>query len=391
MHVLQILPSIGSESGGPARSTLANCRALQAVAPEIRFTLVTTGKGLETDWRKAFEARMPPGMELQVFAGVGRHAFMVSPHMLLWLWKHITEFDLAVVRALLHPVSSSAAWIARHLGVPYLIVPHGTLSNYTFQHRRTLLKRAYLGLVERQTLAAAEAVRFTSESERLEAPASASATEARVIPHPYEPRRSQGEPCKRNPSQILFLSRIHPKKGIKRLLEAVQLVLSELPEARLVIAGSGTKSFEKQVRSRIDRLGLEEAIRLPGFVEGDEKRRLFDESSIFVLPSRQENFGIAVVEAMDAGLPVVISREVDIWPEIEEGEAGIVVGECTPRAVADALVKLLRNDTLRDEMGRNGRKLVSTAFDPESVGGDLRRLYWQAAEGGGALAQSLSR
>lgn len=380
MRVLQVLPSIASESGGPVRSTLANCRALHTVDPVIRLTLATTGKRLEAGWREVFEARMPAGMELEVFPGVGRHAFMVSPRLAVWLWRHVTEFDLVVVRALLHPVSSTAAWIARRRGVPYLVVPHGTLSRYTFEHRRTLIKRAYVRLVERRTLAGAAAIRFTSEAERGEAPSWCATTPSRVITHPYEPRFDQDERRDGKPRQILFLSRLHPKKGIDVLLEALRLVLVEIPAARLILAGSGTASFERHIRSAVRRLGLEEAVKLPGFVEGEEKTRLLAESAVFALPSRQENFGIAVVEAMDAGLPVVISRGVDIWPRVEETQAGIVVEERTPEAVANALHRLLDDEALRHGMGQNGKQLVRTAFDPKTVGRELTELYRMAAE-----------
>lgn len=381
MEILQVLPSIASESGGPVRSTLATCRALHRVDPAVRFTVATTGRGLEPQWRHSLEAELPPGTKLVVFRAVGRHAFSFSFGLVAWLRANVARFDLVVVRALLHPISSAAAWTARWQDVPYVVVPHGTLSRYTFTHRRSLLKKGYFVVIDRHTVAGAAAVRFTSRAEQEEAPGWGTPTPTRVIPHPYEPRFGS-EPARDGKlRQILFLSRLHPKKGVDVLIEAVRQVLGDVPDARLVLAGSGTSGFEGHVRSLIHRWGLEKEVELPGFVEGEDKARLLSESAVFALPSLQENFGVVVAEAMDAGVPVVISRGVDIWPAVGKAGAGIVLHERTPAAVARALVRLLTDEPLRRQMGRNGRELVRNEFDPEAVGRQVSQLYRTAAEG----------
>lgn len=374
MRVLEVLPSISSRSGGPPRSTLANCRALLKVDPDVHITLAATSQRLDPAWQQEFALRMPPGMNLELFSAVGRHTCTFSVPLLAWLWKHAADYDLLVIRALLHPISSTAAWIARRRRVPYLVVPHGTLSRYTFRYRRRLGKKAYFRLVDQRTLAGAATVRFTCEAEREEAPTWGVSTPTRVIPHPYEPCFAAHNPDANGARQILFLSRLHPKKGIDVLLEVVQRLREEYPTVHLVLAGSGTEKFEDEVRSEIQRLGIGEAVELPGFVEGEEKALLLARSALFVLPSHQENFGIAVVEAMDAGLPVVISRGVGIWREIEEAGAGIVVDR-DPSALADALASLLRNPELRRRMGMNGRELVRTQFAPDRIGRELLALY----------------
>lgn len=387
MKVLQVIPSIGSETGGPARSTLANCRALYGEAPFIRFTLATTDEGLDTAWQLSIEKRMPPGTRLEVFPGVGRHAFAYSGSLVAWLWRHVSEFDLVVVRALLHPVSSTAAWIARRRGIPYLLVPHGTLSRYTFEHRRTRLKKAYFQLVERRTLAGAAAVRFTSEMERDEAPPWGGSTPVEVIPHPYESRSREAFASSRKANQILFLSRLDPMKGLDLLFQALPSVFEGAPDANVVVAGSGIPRVERWIRSRLRDLGLGSRVELPGFVEGAEKTRLLRESAVFVLPSCRENFGIAVVEAMDAGLPVVISKGVAIWANVEAAGAGIVLEKRTPGLLAAALSKLLRAPDARRNMGAAGVQLVRKAFDPEQVGRRLMRLYERAAESASRRAE----
>lgn len=388
MKVLQVIPSVASRSGGPARSTVENCRAVHRVAPETRFTLATTDLGLEGKWRRTLEDRMPPGTHLRTFSAFGSGAFSFSPRLLSWLRAHVGAHDLLVVRAMLHPISSAAAWAARRAGVPCLVVPHGTLSRYTFEHRRTRLKRLYYRLVESRTLAAAAAIRFTTDAERDDASRLGLAAPQVVIPHPYESRHRDRSgsrlPTGRRHAggagpQVLFLSRIDPKKGLDVLLPAMAELRRELPEARLLLAGSGTEAYERKVHREIETLGLGDTVATPGFLEGDEKKRALASSEVFVLPSRQENFGVAAVEAMDAGLPVVVSRGVGIWREIQRAGAGVVV-ERTPGAVASALAELLMDPQRRERMGSKGRALVRERFSPEVVGERLVALYRRAAD-----------
>lgn len=360
------------------RSTLSNSRALHDTEPGTRTTLLTTDGGLTPEWRKEVERRLPDGMELQTLPAFGRGAFSFSVPLWRWLWKHVAGYDLVVVRALFHPISSVAAWTARVRDVPYVVVPHGTLSRYTFRHRRSLMKKIYFALVERHTLAGAAALRFTSETEREQAPRPCGQVRSSVIPHPFE-SRFDGLPLGTSTEPIvLFLSRLHPKKGLDVLLPAFRRVREEVPESRLVLAGSGSARYERRLRESIAQRGLQDGVGLPGFVEGDEKRALLRRARVFVLPSEHENFGIAAVEAMDAGLPVVLSRGVDIWRDVDEAGAGIIVDR-DPEALARAITKLLSDRDLRHEMGVAGRLFVRSRYDPSRVGPELASLYGQAA------------
>lgn len=378
LRVLQFLPSVESASGGPVRSTLANCRAAHAADPGIETVLVSTRHGLESGWERELRGRLPAGMNLELFPQFGRHTRNLSPALLRWLWRHAGEFDLLVLRPLMHPLGTAGGWIARRRDLPYLVVPHGTLSEWTFRHRRSWLKRIYFRLVERHTLEGAAALRFTSEAERREARRLDVRGESVVIPHPYAPRDEFEASPERDPDLVLFLSRLDPKKGIDLLLDAIPRVREVRPGLRLVLAGSGNPSYEKAVRRMIEDRGLAEIVELPGFVSGEAKDELLRRAAVFVLPSREENFGIAAVEALDAGVPVVISGEVDVAPEVERYGAGRVV-ERSPEAVADALARVLTRPDEAREMGARGRQLVAEQFAPEVVGPEVASLYRRLA------------
>lgn len=354
---------------------IENCRALHEADPNVKTVVAAGGADLDPSWEAELKELMPHRMDLRLFPSVGRHTIMISVPLLYWIWRHVDEFDLVVVRALFHPVSSMAALIARCQKVPYLVVPHGTLSEYTFEHRRSRLKKLYFAAVDRWTLEGAAAVRFTSDAERQQAPNSGSSERARVIPHPFHDKDYSRERDKEEVSQVLFLSRLHPGKGLDVLLPALRQLWERHEDTRVVLAGAGSRAYEMRLRREIRSLGLhEEKLILPGFVEGRDKRRFLLESSVFVLPSRQESFGMAVVEAMAAGLPVIITRGVGIWREVEDAGAGMVVAR-TPDAVCDALVALLGSPEVREQMGQRAQRLVKNRFDPQQIGSELRRLY----------------
>lgn len=242
------------------------------------------------------------------------------------------------------------------------------------------MKRIYYHWIDASTVQRAAAIQFTTLTERKEALRLGFETPTAVIPHPYEPRFGNVSSADASPHKLLFLARFDPKKGIPVVLDAMDLIRQEIPSIKLVLAGSGTSGFERKMRYQIQRLRLQDVVELPGFVTGNEKHRLLRDSSVFILPSMKENFGVSVVEAMDAGIPVVISKGVDIWPEVNDAGAGVVLDERTPQALAEAVLRLLRDEQARFNMGRNGRDLVRTAFHPLRVGRDLSRLYWAAAE-----------
>ncbi len=360
------------------RSTLANCRALHAAAPETRTTLVAAPRGLTGAWEARLRDRLPPGMELELFPSVGENAFSFSPQLLPWVRDSAEGFDLVVVRTMFNPVTTSAAWAARKARVPYVVVPHGTLSRYTFGHRRTVLKKVFFSMFGPSMLRHAAAIRYTTEAEMKEAARLGSLSPAVVIPHPFESRERNRSLAPREPARVLFLSRLHPVKGLDTLLPAFAELHRAVPRARLTVAGSGPKPYEERIASRISELGLEPAVTLAGFVGGERKDRLLEGSDVFVLPSRHENFGIAVVEAMDAGLPVVITRRVDIWRDVERAGAGLVVDRAV-RPLAEALRTLLLDPARALKMGQAGQQLVRERYAPGRIGSELAAFYRDAA------------
>lgn len=382
MRVLHILPSVASVQGGPARSTCATIRAVHLADPGVGGTLLSTDHKLTADWRRWLEGQFPDNVDLRTFHFYGWHTLSFAPGLLGWLRHHVRTYDLVVVRTLLHPISTASAAIARRAGVPYVLTPHGTLSNYTFAHRNTRLKEIYYKHIETRTLAGSAGVQCTTQHEADELLERGCPARVVVIPHPFEGEQAAEDfgasSSDRDPNLVLFLSRLDPMKGFDVLLPAFAQVRMQVPDARLVIAGSGNPGYERSLRQEVERLELTNAVTFVGFVDGEAKATLLRQAAVFVLPSLRENFGIAVVEAMAAGVPVVICREVDISKEVEAFSAGRVV-QRTPGAFAEALVALLGDQSTARAMGARGHSLVQDAFAPEVVGPRLLAFYREAA------------
>src|SRR5439155_19709105 len=159
---------------------------------------------------------------------------------------------------------------------------------------------------------------------------------------------------------LLFLSRLHPKKGIELLLDAVGLLAAD-PRIHLFIAGDGDAAYVARLKDRAKANGLSDRMVFTGFVTGAERRRLLDETDLFVLPSYDENFGMAAAEALSAGLPVVVSEHVALADHVREAGAGLVV-QCDARELARAIATLVDDPDLRHRMGQAGRRLAESEF-----------------------------
>jgi glycosyltransferase involved in cell wall biosynthesis len=300
-----------------------------------------------------------------------------SLHMVQWLRRSIHAYDVVHIHALFNSVSSAAAALSRRAGVPYIVRPLGTLSPYTFSYRRSRLKRAYFGLVDRALLDDAHSIHFTAPQEAEKASRLGLTAAPAVIPIPYA--SDYTAPAELHAARdIVFMGRLDRVKGLDLLFPAFALVHASIPEARLVIAGSGEKRYEAWLRNEAARLGITTAVRFAGFIGGDRKEEVLRGAAVFCLPSYQENFGVAIVEALGAGVPVVITRGVDLWPSVAQFESGLVV-EPTVAAIAEALSSLLRDPSRRRTLGRNGLRQVQQLYAPAVVGRELADLYRTAA------------
>jgi glycosyltransferase involved in cell wall biosynthesis len=249
-------------------------------------------------------------------------------------------------------------------------------------HRRPWLKKASFRFVESRILKHAALVHYTSAQERHEAETLGVTAASAVIPNGLPDSSPDGfseafrlrYPQLRGRRIILFLSRLDPKKGLDLLLRAFADVRCRVPCASLVIAGEGRPDFVDQMKADTEALGIARDVVWTGFLAGYDKQAALAESDVFALPSYSENFGIAVAESMAARLPVVISDRVGIHQEVSQARAGLVV-PCDAARLADALVTLLTDDSLRDALGAGGETLARRQYSSAAVTQKLIDVY----------------
>jgi glycosyltransferase involved in cell wall biosynthesis len=300
----------------------------------------------------------------------------------VWLSNHVSDFDLLHIHALFSFAALPASYWATRQGVPYIVRPLGTLNEWGMTHRRPWLKRASFRLLESRILKHAALVHYTSNQERREAETLGVKGISAVVPNGLPAPLPEGSseafrrryPQLRGRRVVLFLSRLDQKKGLDLLLRAFAEVRRGVPDSVVVIAGDGQQAFVQHIKADAEALKIASDVVWTGFLTGEEKRAALEAADVFALPSYSENFGIAVVEAMAAGLPVVVSDQVGIHGEIADAAAGLVV-RCEVKALTQALLRLLNDADLRLLLGRNGRQLAATKYSHDAVTGKVLDIY----------------
>ena len=326
LKILQLVHTLDPSVGGVAAAVLALSRGLARRGHKLDIVVLDDSA---SPWLV--------DIALPIHAlGAGLTSYRYSSKLLPWLKKQGGDYDRVIVNGIWQYLSF-AAW-RRYAGssIPYYVFPHGMLDPWfkeTFPLKH-LKKWLYWPWAEYRVLRDAAAVIFTSEEERSQARKSFWLYRCRekVSPLGVEapPISSNAKleflsryPQLQNTRIFLFLGRLHPKKGCDMLLEAFAQMRSN-DSISLILAGPDQVGWESDLRRQVTRLNLTNRVVFTGMLEGSMKQGAFANAEAFVLPSHQENFGISVVEALAASVPVLVSNRVNIWREIEADRAGYV-------------------------------------------------------------------
>lgn len=382
LRVLHVIQSLGHGYGGPSAAVIGMCRAvsLYDIEAEIYATNVDVNGYLRVPLA---ERIVVEGVSATFFPIQGpKGHFRFSWQFALRLARDTRRFDVLHIHSLYNFPGLIAAYFGRRHGVPYIVRPHGTLDPYHYRQRR-MFKAPYEALFERRNLVHAAAVHFTSDEELRLAQRTGWSFRGVVMPLGVDlPPADSGAramannlwPQCKGRRIVLFLGRVDEKKGLDFLIPAFASLTHERPDLHLLVAGPENDRYGRKVRGWVRDWRIENRVTFAGMLTGDAKQCALGAASIFVLPSRGENFGVAVVEAMAAGLPVIVSEHVNIAPAIVGADAGVVV----PLQVAPlstAMAALLDDSDRAFAMGRKARQLVRAEFSWEQVGPRLAELY----------------
>lgn len=253
--------------------------------------------------------------------------------------------------------------------VPYIVAPQGSLDPWALQ-QNTWGKKLYGVLTEVPLLNRASRLQALTDKEAAQFHQFGIHAQAAIIPNGIGSallhRRRIREPghfgLPKDCRTLLFLSRVHPKKGLDYLVNAVATIRVELPDLRVIVAGGdGGSGYLKEIRQRCGRLGVDDLFIFLGEVQGQKKQDVLTAADAFILPSRSEGLPVAVLEALGSGLPVIVTDQCNI-PEVQQFNAGFVVRPET-KEIASAIVRLLSlADEEREAIGGNARELASKQF-----------------------------
>lgn len=388
MRILNIIASVDPAGGGPIEGILqqAETRAFAGHTSEI-----VSIDAPDAPWVAACPVKTYAMGALPLDERRRRIKFLpwlrygASRKFVAWLSQHQSEYDAIVVHGLWNFTTLGFTLAGLGRGTPYVVFAHGMLDpwfrrTYPLKH---LAKSLFWLLADGWVTNGADAVLFTCEEERLQ---------ARNAFWPYRPTEhvvsfGSGDappdaenqraafaallPALGDRPYLLFLSRIHPKKGCDLLVDAFVTIARGQPELDLVIAGPDQAGLREDLQHRAEAAGVGHRIHWPGMVTGPAKWGAFRGARAFVLPSHQENFGIVVAEAMACGRPVLISNKVNIWREVEGAGAGLVEAD-----TAEGTVRLLERflaltDDDLSQMSASARAGYQATFSMDGAAKDL--------------------
>lgn len=366
MKILHTIRSVNPEGGGVIETVKQFTRALEEQGSSVT---VASLDAPDAPWVKE--------CSLDVVAlGPGRGNYGKSPRFLPWLRANAAGYDAVIVNGLWQ-FHSFAAWRALcRTGQPYVVFPHGMLDpwfkrTYPLKH---LKKWLYWPWAEYRVLRDAAAVLFTCEQERRLARESFWLYRCReqIVPlgieQPGGDPHSQRElflnrfPECRGARLVLFLGRIHEKKGCDLLIRAFAEAAREDFSLRLVMAGPEQQDSTRW-RELAAQLSVAHRVTWTGMLSGDIKWGALRAAEVFALPSHQENFGIAVAEALACGVPALISREVNIWREVVEGGAGLAEPDTVEGTTTLLKQWLALGEAGRSEMRTAARRCFAERFE----------------------------
>jgi glycosyltransferase involved in cell wall biosynthesis len=373
MRILHVIASLAPRYGGPSKVLPEMCRALAARGHDVEV-FTTNIDGPSTLPVRVGVPQVLGGATVTYFGAHWPRSYKASLGLARALHDRVEGFDVVHIHSLYLFHTAAASLCARRRRVPYVIRPHGTLDPY-HRARHRGRKAVQELLVERRNLDRAGGIHCTSLAEKAAIEPLGLRAPCFVVPLGVEVAELEpaGEDAA-GTALVTFVGRLTPKKGLDILLEAFAEVGSWRPDAHLVIAGPDDEGLGRQLHERVRRLGLQGRVSLPGPVTGPAKDGLLRRSNVVVLPSKDENFGVSVVEAMAAAVPVVVTSGVAIHQEVAEAGAGLVVPR-TPAAVAGAVLRLLDDPAWRRQLGERGRRLVETTFAWPRIAAKLEEMY----------------
>lgn len=375
MRILRIIITVDPKYGGPVEGMRLSTMRLAELGHETEVATLD-------DPNAPFVESFP----FPVHAlGPGWRGYRYTSRLARWIATEGHRFDAAVVHGLWNHAPIGGWQGLKKAKLPYAVFTHGMLDPWfnSVQPIKRWAKQAFWLVAQGWVLHDANAVLFTTEEEKRLAATSFWGPRflGEVVAYAggdvsegteqQETAFRAAVPGLGNKDYLLYLSRIHPKKGCDLLVEAFVDIAHQNPGIDLVIAGPDQVALVAGLSALAQERGIGARVHFPGMLRGDAKAGAFRGAEAFILPSHQENFGIVVAEAMASASPVLISNKVNIWREVEACGGGVVAPDTLEgtRTLLKTFMNLPRD--MRKEMGRKARAGYEANFSVDNAAHDL--------------------
>lgn len=372
MRILNILPSLAPETGGPVTGVQKICKAFAAAGTEV--VLFTTG------WPKNDSAALPPmedveeGFKIVKFSS--RPSWLTSrlprsPDLIEAVKHRSCDFDIIIIHSLWNPLVTFVMRELRQMGLRYCLMPHGMLDPVVLKRNRWK-KLPWMYLWERANVEAASLMIFNTEAEKGKVLQTGWCfRQTFVFPHIVDlsewrelPSRSLFEsefPHVKGREVVLFVGRINWVKNLDRLLEALAIVHRTRPSAMLVCVGPDSDGYRSKLEKYAQTLGIQESLLFTGMLNSEEIKTAYSRGDVLALVSQKENFGLVAAEALACGLPVVLSEGVDIGKDLPQGGPVRCV-QPIPGKIAEAIIEMLERSTSQGLPDPHARALAEKVW-----------------------------
>ena len=376
LRILHVISSMSPEAGGPPAVCAGMTGDLAARGHQLTIATVDDQGGRLIPVRS--------GVQIQLFPLQGSARFSKSPALDSWLRTNVSKFDIVHLHSIWQFPTFAAAracWRARK---PYVSVLHGMLDVYSLKNRSYRAKQLYWHWREKSVQSRSAGVQFLNAAEIRRAVSWVRPLHKFILPNglllselnnlPSRGLFRGAHPEFQNRPIILFLSRLHPKKGLDRFIPAWPEVVRQVPDALLVIAGAGDDEYTRQIDSLIAQHNVQSSVIRVGQLDSTHKWQALVDADLFVLPSHQEGFSMAITEALGAGCTPVVTEDCN-YDELAQSDSGIIIPGGDMRAFAQSIVDLLGDAPRSQRLAANGRKLVAENYTWEKIGENLEQIY----------------